>query len=76
MRQELSGFDPKVKWASKWIGIVGWRLLKAATLGQAGHDADAAGGFSFGIGLDQTAVLIFGIDDIRKLWQPPYLTRK
>ncbi|MHC4574628.1 MAG: sigma-70 family RNA polymerase sigma factor [Planctomycetota bacterium] len=71
-----SGFDLKVKWAGKWIGLVGGGTLKPETLREAGYDADMVGGLAFGMGLERIAMLKFGIDDIRKLWQPPYLAGK
>ncbi|MHC4648025.1 MAG: sigma-70 family RNA polymerase sigma factor, partial [Planctomycetota bacterium] len=71
-----SGFDLKVRWAGKWIELAGGGLLKDQTLSEAGYKAEAVGGFAFGLGLERLAMLKFGIDDIRKLWQPPHLPRK
>ena len=37
-----------------------------------GQDPASVGGFALGLGLERLAMLKHGIDDIRKLWRPPY----
>ena len=54
-------------------GLSGCGILKAGTLRESGFDPQAVGGFAFGLGLERLAMLKLGIDDIRKLWQPPYV---
>lgn len=51
-------------------------MLPATVLTKAGLDAKNVSGFGFGLGLERLAMLKYGIDDIRKLWQPPYVPAK
>jgi phenylalanyl-tRNA synthetase alpha chain len=44
-------------------------LLRA----KAGYDPDKVTGYGYGMGLERIAMLKYGIDDIRKLWQEPYI---
>ena len=62
-----------VKLGARWVDVVGAGMLKRPTLRQAGFDVGEAAGFAFGVGIDRLAMIRFEIDDIRKLWQPPYL---
>ena len=62
-----------VKHGDAWLNIAGCGMFTAAMLTEAGYDPDVVSGYSFGVGLDRLAMLKFGIDDIRKLWQPPYV---
>ena len=47
--------------------------MTAKTLKDAGYDPESVAGFAIAIGLDPWAMLKYGIDDVRKLWQPPYV---
>ena len=72
------GFDPcmgvTVKYDERWTtGVVGCGVMTDDTLRQAGHDPAKVSGFAFGLGLERLAMLKYGINDIRKLWQPPYV---
>lgn len=62
-----------VKTKTGWLDVVGAGLLKPSTLRQAGFDSKAHAGFAFGLGIERLAMIKFGIDDIRSLWQPPYI---
>ena len=53
--------------------VLGGGMLKPDTLRRAGYDVQAVTGFAWGLSLERIAMLKFGIDDIRKLWQPPYV---
>ena len=48
-------------------------MLSAETLKQAGYDPSEVSGFVFCTDLEPLAMLIYDIDDIRKLWAPPYV---
>jgi RNA polymerase sigma factor (sigma-70 family) len=63
----------EIKWNNTWCGIAGAGMLKPQTLDKAGYDPQIVSGFAFGFGLDRMAMIKFGIDDIRKLWLPPYV---
>ena len=61
---------------NRWIEIAAGGMLPALVIAQAGFDTEKVSGFGFGLGLDRLAMLKYGIDDIRKLWQPPYVPDK
>ena len=67
------GKEMAVEIGGRWLEIAGCGMLTAAVLQAAGYDPQIFGGFGFGLGLDRLAMLKYGIDDIRKLWQPPYV---
>jgi len=56
-----------------WRGVVGCGMFKPDFLRETGYDPSVVGGYAFGMGLENVAMLKLGIDDIRKLWQPPYV---
>ncbi len=69
-------FDPCMKVSVEYQGKstgVGCGMMTAKTLGDAGYDPETVGGFAIAFCLDRWAMLKYGIDDIRKLWQPPYV---
>jgi RNA polymerase sigma factor (sigma-70 family) len=70
VEQEL---EAQILIAGRWQDILGCGVLKRETLRETGYDPGKVGGFSFGFGLERLAQVKFGIDDIRKLWQPPYV---
>ncbi len=59
--------------ADESLGVCRGGLLTPRFFREIGLDADAVGGIHFGFGLDRLAMAKLGIDDIRKLWQPPYV---
>ena len=44
-------------------------------LDNAGFDAQEVQSFAFDLGLERLAMLKYDIDDIRELWQPPYVPK-
>ncbi|WP_179395217.1 phenylalanine--tRNA ligase subunit alpha [Lacticaseibacillus absianus] len=54
---------------SGWIEVLGAGMVHPNVLNAAGVDADAYGGFAFGLGPDRFAMLKYGIDDIRSFYQ-------
>jgi phenylalanyl-tRNA synthetase alpha chain len=48
-------------------------MLAAKTLRVAGFGPEQISGFAWGLSLERMAMLKYGIDDIRKLWAPPYV---
>jgi len=68
-----NGLEVSAEVGGKWVEIAGSGTLPATVLAQAGFDPKAVSGFAFGLGLERLAMLKFGFDDIRKLWQPPYV---
>ena len=62
-----------VNYRDKWTEIGGCGMISPQKLQEAGYNPELVSGFAFGLGLERLAMLKYGIDDIRKLWQPPYV---
>ncbi len=62
-----------ISYKDDWMDIAGSGMLARESLKKAGYDLDTITGYTFGLGLDRLAMLKYGIDNIRKLWQPPYV---
>jgi RNA polymerase sigma factor (sigma-70 family) len=58
----------------QWIPIAGFGMINSETLKEAGFVTDGITGFAVDLGLERVAMLKYGIDHIRKLWSPPYVT--
>lgn len=52
-----------------WIEIMGAGMVHPNVFRAAGYDPDAYTGFAFGLGIDRIAMLRYGIDDIRLLYE-------
>ena len=52
-----------------WLEVAGCGMVHANVLAAAGVDASAWQGFAFGTGIDRMAMLRYGIDDIRALYE-------
>ena len=52
-----------------YIEILGGGMVHPNVLKMNGYDPKVYSGFAFGIGIDRTAMLRFGIDDVRKIYQ-------
>ncbi len=52
-----------------WIEIMGAGMVHPNVLAAAGYEPDAYTGFAFGLGIDRIAMLRYGIDDIRLLYE-------
>jgi RNA polymerase sigma factor (sigma-70 family) len=72
----LGGVDLDVRLNGKWTTIAAGGMIPAKPLREAGLNPDEVECFGFGLGLERVAMLKFGIDDIRKLWRPPYVPGK
>jgi phenylalanyl-tRNA synthetase alpha chain len=51
-----------------WLEIMGCGMVHPVVLGNGGYDPAVFSGFAFGGGVERTALLLFGIDDIRQFW--------
>ena len=61
--------DPSInKLAGKWMELMGAGMVHPNVLRNAGIDPEKYQGFAFGMGIDRLAVLKYGIDDIRLLY--------
>ncbi|MCH3908823.1 MAG: phenylalanine--tRNA ligase subunit alpha [Bacilli bacterium] len=54
---------------SGWIEILGAGEVNPKVLEMCGYDPKVYSGFAFGVGIDRLAILRYGIDDIRRLYQ-------
>jgi len=59
---------PTNKLSGRWIEIMGAGMVHPNVLRASGIDADKYQGFAFGMGMDRLAVLKYGIDDIRLMY--------
>jgi phenylalanyl-tRNA synthetase alpha chain len=51
-----------------WLEILGCGMVHPNVLSNGGYDPDKFTGFAFGMGIERSAMSIFGIDDIRRFW--------
>jgi len=56
------------KLSGRWIEIMGAGMTHPNVLRNAGIDPTVYQGFAFGAGIDRLAVLKYGIDDIRLMY--------
>jgi len=54
---------------SGWLEIMGSGMVHPNVLRMSGYDPDIYSGFAFGVGWDRLALLKYGIDDIRVLYE-------
>ena len=54
---------------SGWLEMGGAGMVHPEVLRVAGHDPESVSGYAFGLGVDRIAMLKFGIDDIRLLFE-------
>ena len=54
---------------SGWIEISGAGMVSPAVFRNVGYDNETVTGFAFGMGVERIAMLLFGIDDIRLLYE-------
>src|SRR5574344_104901 len=54
---------------SGWIEILGAGMVHPNVLKMNGYDPEVYSGFAFGIGIDRVAMLRYGIDDVRRIYQ-------
>jgi len=52
-----------------WIEILGAGMVHPNVLRMSGYDPEVYSGFAFGIGIERVAMLRYGIDDIRRIYQ-------
>lgn len=60
--------NPDNKLSGKWIEIMGAGMVHPNVLKASSIDANTYQGFAFGMGIDRLAVLKYGIDDIRLMY--------
>lgn len=60
--------NPDNKLSGRWIEIMGAGMVHPNVLRASGIDPEKYQGFAFGMGMDRLAVLKYGIDDIRLMY--------
>ena len=65
----------EVRWRDRWIGIAVGGMVEKGWLSRMGLDPAHDGAISLCFGLDRCAQVRYDLDDIRKLWQPPYVPK-
>ena len=63
----------EVKYEGQWLSIAGCGMLSAKMLKDSGFDSGKVSGFAFGLGLERLVAIKLGVNDIRQLWQHPYV---
>ena len=57
------------KVGSEWMEIMGCGMVHPAVFEEMGYDPEAWTGYAFGLGIERIAMSLYGIDDIRYLFQ-------
>lgn len=52
-----------------WVEILGSGVVHPVVLRNGGYDPDKVTGFAFGMGIERVAMRLFGLDDLRLLYQ-------
>ena len=64
-----NGEGCKVCKQTGWLEILGCGMVDPNVFRSVGYDAERYSGYAFGIGIERTAMLRYGIDDIRLLFE-------
>jgi phenylalanyl-tRNA synthetase alpha chain len=51
-----------------WLEIMGAGMVHPVVLRNGGYDPERYSGFAFGMGVERTTMVMYGIDDIRHFW--------
>lgn len=53
----------------QWVEVMGCGMVDPAVFEAVGYDPEKNSGFAFGLGLERIAMILYGVDDIRYLYQ-------
>ncbi len=53
----------------RWMEVLGCGMIHPVVLENVGYDPEAVSGFAFGLGIDRMAMLLYGIDNIKQLYE-------
>jgi len=53
----------------RWMEVLGCGMIHPVVLENVGYDAEQVSGFAFGLGIDRMAMLLYGIDNIKQLYE-------
>ncbi|MCD8481964.1 MAG: phenylalanine--tRNA ligase subunit alpha [Verrucomicrobia bacterium] len=57
------------KVGSEWMEIMGCGMVDPAVFEEVGYDPNVWSGYAFGLGIERIAMTLYGVDDIRYLYQ-------
>ncbi len=66
---EVDVRSPHLKKGMGWIEVLGAGMVHPQVLENVGYDPEKVQGFAFGVGIERLAMLKYGIDDIRLLYE-------
>ncbi len=66
---EVDVRSPMLKKGLGWLEVLGAGMVHPAVLEYVGYDPEKVQGFAFGTGIERLAMLKYGIDDIRLLYE-------
>lgn len=58
-----------IEWQGNWLEVAGYGMVHPNVLEMQGIDTQKYSGYAFGVGLDRLAMILYGIDDLRLLFQ-------
>jgi phenylalanyl-tRNA synthetase alpha chain len=58
-----------IEWNKGWLEVLGCGMVHPKVLQNVGLDSEKYSGFAFGLGLDRLAMLRYGVDDLRTLFE-------
>ena len=58
-----------IRWGDKWLEVMGCGLVHPNVIHNVGLDAEITQGYAFGVGIDRLAMLKFGINDLRSMFE-------
>jgi phenylalanyl-tRNA synthetase alpha chain len=67
--QECGGSGCALCKHTGWIELLGCGMVHPAVFEAVGYDAERYTGFAFGVGIERLALRLYGIDDIRMLYE-------
>jgi phenylalanyl-tRNA synthetase alpha chain len=53
----------------RWMEVLGCGMIHPVVFENVGYDPQAVSGFAFGLGIDRMAMLLYGIDNIKQLYE-------
>ncbi len=53
----------------RWMEVLGFGMIHPVVLENVGYDPERVSGFAFGMGVDRMAMLLYGIDNIKQLYE-------
>lgn len=62
---ELDAWVPDQQGGGKWMELLGSGMVHPKVLTAGGYDPEAVQGFAFGIGIERTAMVRYGVPDLR-----------